>query len=171
MSEISADVLAAVERALKKNPSLTSKELQEQATKVDKSVAELTGRQFHARYALQAKRKLTAPGKKAAKKKRSARKKPAKRVAARKASSRKTTKRKASRKTAPKKVSAKRSQATLRTNDPVRALLRKQFEERRATLDGALDAAFKRAIETDSLAKINELLSSLDQQTSELRSN
>ncbi len=58
MSNVNPKVAAMVERALKKNPELRSAELQERAIKLDKSVRNLTGRQFHARYALQARKRL-----------------------------------------------------------------------------------------------------------------
>ena len=58
MVDLDMKVLALVERELKKDPDARSKSLQEKALKIDKSVGTLTGRQFHARYALQARRKL-----------------------------------------------------------------------------------------------------------------
>jgi hypothetical protein len=59
MSDVNPKVLALVERELKKNPDTPSTTLQEKAAKVDRSVASLTGRQFHARYGLLARRKLS----------------------------------------------------------------------------------------------------------------
>lgn len=58
MSERNPDVVRLVERALRRNPSLKSSELREKASAIDESVLELTGRQFHAQYALQARRRL-----------------------------------------------------------------------------------------------------------------
>jgi hypothetical protein len=56
--EVNEKVLALVERELKKDPSIQSAELKAKASKIDKSIAELSGRQFHARYALQIRRRL-----------------------------------------------------------------------------------------------------------------
>lgn len=51
-------VMALVEQELKKKPDATVDELYEKATKVEKSVAKLTKRQFNARYPLQVKRRM-----------------------------------------------------------------------------------------------------------------
>lgn len=59
MAEIDARVLEAVEGALSRNPKATVDELFELAKKVNGAVADLTKRQFHARYPLQVKRKLS----------------------------------------------------------------------------------------------------------------
>ena len=56
-------VLAEVENALLKKPDSTVDELFELAKGVSRSVADLTKRQFHARYPLQVKRKLAPPRK------------------------------------------------------------------------------------------------------------
>ena len=61
MADIDSKVLAAVESALKDNPSATVDELFNLAQKVNGSIADLTKRQFHARYPLQVKRKLSPP--------------------------------------------------------------------------------------------------------------
>ena len=58
MVDLDVKVLALVERELKKDPDARSKSLQEKALKVDKSIGTLSGRQFHARYALRVRRKL-----------------------------------------------------------------------------------------------------------------
>lgn len=128
------DVLAAVERALREDPTLSSTELQEQASDVDKEVATLTGRQFHARYALQAKKRI-AEGQKPA----------------------------------PKGRARKAAGKPLDKSDPVRAVLRQQFEERLGALEEALDDAFRRSIEADSLTRVNRLLASMDEQVRNLR--
>lgn len=69
----SEKVMSMVEKELAKNPDASVDELYEKAKKVDKSVAELTKRQFHARYPLQIKRRKSrskpARGKKKKKKK------------------------------------------------------------------------------------------------------
>ena len=58
MADVNVKVVAMVERALKKNRELRSGELQERAVRIDKTLGKLNGRQFHARYALPARRKL-----------------------------------------------------------------------------------------------------------------
>jgi hypothetical protein len=55
-----ASVAAFVEDALFEDPSLSSKELRQLASEIDRSVLQLSGRQFHAMYALQVRKKLTA---------------------------------------------------------------------------------------------------------------
>jgi len=61
MSEVDQKVLSAVEAALKENPDATVDELFAIALRVNESVAGLSKRQFHARYPLQVKRKLSPP--------------------------------------------------------------------------------------------------------------
>lgn len=53
----SEKVMSMVEKELAENPDASVDELYDKAKKVDKSVAELTKRQFHARYPLQIKRR------------------------------------------------------------------------------------------------------------------
>ena len=55
-----AAVLAYVERVLKRNPDVKNAELFAGACEIDASVAELSARQFHAKYPLQVKRRLAA---------------------------------------------------------------------------------------------------------------
>ena len=61
MADRDPEVMAAVEKELRKNPDASVDELLEVATKVNSSMADLTKRQFHARYPLQVKRKLNPP--------------------------------------------------------------------------------------------------------------
>jgi len=61
LSEANPAVVALVERELKRDPRLTSAELRAKAVDIDASVGELTGRQFHAKYALQVRRRLADP--------------------------------------------------------------------------------------------------------------
>ena len=61
MSDIDEKVLSAVEAELKKNPEATVDELFAIALGVNEAVAGLSKRQFHARYPLQVKRKLSPP--------------------------------------------------------------------------------------------------------------
>ena len=58
MVDVDTKVLAFVERELKEDPHVRSTTLQEKALAIDEAVGRMTGRQFHARYALQARRKL-----------------------------------------------------------------------------------------------------------------
>ena len=58
MAEINQKVMSMVEEEVKKNPKATTTELYDRAKKIDKSVGELTARQFNARYPLQVKRRL-----------------------------------------------------------------------------------------------------------------
>ncbi len=60
MATSNAKVMAMVERALKRDSGLKSTELQARATKIDADVAKLSGRQFHAQYALPVRRRLAA---------------------------------------------------------------------------------------------------------------
>lgn len=60
MADVDAKVLAAVEAAVKEKPSATVDELMELAKGVNPSVGKLTKRQFHARYPLQVKRRMSA---------------------------------------------------------------------------------------------------------------
>lgn len=56
MAETNTKVMALVEKEIRKNPEVTNEELFEKARKVDKGVASLSRRQFHARYPLQVRR-------------------------------------------------------------------------------------------------------------------
>lgn len=56
-TKTSDKVMSMVEKELAENPDASVDELYEKAKKVDKSIAELTKRQFHARYPLQVKRR------------------------------------------------------------------------------------------------------------------
>lgn len=58
MSNTDDRVVAIVEQALREDADLSSRELQRRAAVVDESVLELSGRQFHAKYALQVRRKI-----------------------------------------------------------------------------------------------------------------
>jgi hypothetical protein len=156
LADVNAEVLTLVERALRKDPSLRSKELQKEVAKTHKSVASLSTRQFHARYALQAKKRLAGPGRPSPKKK------AAKRSKAR-------SKRRA--RTTASPASATASATPLKKSDPVRALLRERFEERQATLARLMDQAFKRSMDADSLTAVNTLLESVEKQIGELQNS
>lgn len=56
MAEVKDKVMDMVRKELDENPDAENRELYEKATKVDGSIADLTLRQFHARYPLQVKR-------------------------------------------------------------------------------------------------------------------
>lgn len=58
LSDSNEKITAMVERALKKDPDLKSSDLRERAGKIDPAVAELSGRQFHAQYVIQVRKKL-----------------------------------------------------------------------------------------------------------------
>lgn len=129
MAEVDAKVLAMVERALKKDPELKSTELQKRAVKIDQAVRNLTGRQFHARYALQARKKLFGGSR-----------------------------------ARPKAPRRRKTAGGLQSN-PALALLSDSYEEKKAALDQAVNEAFERAIQTDSVSRINELLAYVDRET------
>ncbi len=57
MPAVNPKVMSMVEEELTKNPKTSTKELKEKAEKIDKSIAKLSSRQFHARYPLQVMRK------------------------------------------------------------------------------------------------------------------
>jgi hypothetical protein len=156
LADVTAEVLAIVERALRKDPSLRSKELQKEVAKSHRSVASLSARQFHARFALQAKKRLAGAGKPGPKKK-----------AAKRSKARSKGRARTSASTASATVSA----TPLKRSDPVRALLRERFEERQATLARLMDQAFKRSMDADSLTAVNTLLESVEKQIGELQSS
>jgi hypothetical protein len=156
LADLNAEVLTLVERALRKDPSLRSKELQKEVAKSHRSVASLSTRQFHARYALQAKKRLAGP------------RKPSPKVKAPKRSKARSKRRA---RTGSKTASATASTTPLKKTDPVRALLRERFEERQATLARLMDQAFKRSMDADSLTAVNTLLESVEKQIGELQSS
>lgn len=57
MAAINEKVMKMVEEELKRNPSINTKELFQKALKIDKSIGELSARQFNALYPLQVKRR------------------------------------------------------------------------------------------------------------------
>lgn len=59
MPAVSEKVMDMVRRELEKNPDVSNDELFQKAVKIDPSVAELSSRQFNARYPLQVKRGST----------------------------------------------------------------------------------------------------------------
>lgn len=60
MAKTVDDVMKMVERELDRDPDISNEALYEKARKVDGSIADLTLRQFHARYPLQVKRRRAA---------------------------------------------------------------------------------------------------------------
>jgi len=56
MAETNARVMDMVRKEIEKDPSVASEALYEKAKKVDRSIGDLSVRQFHARYPLQVKR-------------------------------------------------------------------------------------------------------------------
>ncbi|MEN8375985.1 MAG: hypothetical protein ABFS34_11095 [Gemmatimonadota bacterium] len=88
MAATNPKVMAMIEAALKKTPSIKNVDLQAMAKKIDRAVGRLNPRQFNARYPLQIKRRAGAGGAKkaAAKPKKAAtRGRPAKRAGAKSA--------------------------------------------------------------------------------------
>lgn len=57
MAEINPEVMQMVEEELTKSPKINTRELKEKAEKIDKGIAKLSIRQFHATYPLQVMRK------------------------------------------------------------------------------------------------------------------
>lgn len=60
MPAVNEKVMAMVAEELEKNPNITTKELRQKAEKIDKDIAKLSDRQFHARYPLQIKRRMAS---------------------------------------------------------------------------------------------------------------
>lgn len=58
MADKSEQVMEMVRDKLQKNPGIATQELYDQAQKIDKSIGDLTLRQFHARFPLQVKRQM-----------------------------------------------------------------------------------------------------------------
>jgi hypothetical protein len=58
MAEVNEKVMKMVEEELKQNPGVSTKELFQKATKVDKAIGGLSPRQFNALYPLQVKRRM-----------------------------------------------------------------------------------------------------------------
>lgn len=83
MAETKQKVMEMVREKLKKNPDISTDELFDEAKKLDASTKELTLRQFHARYPLQVKRKMSAGKRKKSGRRRSRRKKEVDRAAIR----------------------------------------------------------------------------------------
>lgn len=61
MAETNEKVMSMVDQEIRKNSDITTRELYEKAKKVDGNIANLTIRQFNARYPLQVRRKLAPP--------------------------------------------------------------------------------------------------------------
>ena len=169
MANVNPEVLDMVVRALQKDPNLRSTELQERAAEMDKSIGNLSGRQFHARYGLQARKRLAGSkrAKKGAKKagrktgRKAARKTAGRKSGARKAAagaSKKPGRKKGRRKTK-RGRGARPAQATA---NPVRDALTDSYQEKKDALETAMDRAFERSIRADSVQGINDLLSSID---------
>lgn len=158
MADSNPKVMAMVERALKKNPDLSSTELHERAKKIDRSMGDLTGRQFHARYALAVRKKFAGGGKRRRKKKA---KKRARKTGTRSAGGQ----RKGGRK------KGGRGKTGARRGRPPRArraagaigMLAETYESQKAALNDALDSAFQRAVRADSVQQIDELLTDVRQ--------
>ena len=66
MAEVDAKIMEFVEETLKKSPKIQLEDLFDRAKKVSKSIAELSKRQFNARYPLQVKRRKSQASRKRA---------------------------------------------------------------------------------------------------------
>ena len=174
MADVNPEVLDMVVRALQKDPNLRSTELQGRAAEMDSSIAGLSGRQFHARYGLQARKRLAGSSRGKGGRKKAAAKKGARKgrkgAGAKKGAGTRKTARK---KTRARKPAARRggrrkarrtsgAQASSRTADPVRQVLSESYREKRDALEAAMDRAFERSIKSDRLQDVNKLLSSID---------
>lgn len=133
MSRLHAEVSAMVEQALKKNRKFRSTELQERAVKIDETLRELSGRQFHARYVIQTRRRLFGEKRSSAPTNRKTRNGPT--------------------------ASGKKSALVV-------TIITDSYKEKKARLNAAIDAAFERTLEADSVKGINTLFSSVDRSTS-----
>jgi hypothetical protein len=173
VANVNPEVLDMVVRALQKDPNLRSTDLQERATEIDKSIGSLSGRQFHARYGLQARKRLAGSNrsrkgrkKASAKAGRKTGRKPGRKAVGRRPAGRKTgARKKAGRRTARRKAPQKRGRRTKSqrgATDPVREVLTDSYREKRDALETAMDRAFERSIKGDSVQGINELLSSIE---------
>lgn len=111
MAETNPKVMAMIEAELAKDPSISNDELLAKAKKIDRSVGNLSARQFNARYPLQVKRRKDGP-KPAKTKKRTTKKKAA--AGAKKAAGARKTRAASSRKAGRKKAAsgAKRGRGT-----------------------------------------------------------
>lgn len=144
-------VLALVERELRKNPELTSADLRVKAARIDPDVGELNGRQFHARYTIQARKRLP---------------KAAGATRGRKSTARKSKPKKAGR----VRRLIKRNARPAATGDDMAAqVLAGVYQDKSRELSEAVQDAFERAVKADSLKKMNTLLAALDEQTSAIR--
>lgn len=59
MAKRNDEVMQMVRKRIKKDPSVSNEVLKEEAEKIDPDIADLSSRQFHARYPLQVKRQLS----------------------------------------------------------------------------------------------------------------
>lgn len=132
MADVNAKVVSMVERALKRDPDIKSATLKVRAAKIDKSVAGLSGRQFHARYVIQVRKRLFGGAKR--------------------------------RRVGPASKTASTGSGSPSTG----SFLLGTFKERRAELEAAIDAAFGRALATDSAKQVDKLLASLERHREEL---
>ena len=153
MAESNPKILAMVERALKKNPALASTELHQRAQRIDKSIAGLSGRQFHARYALAARKRLAGGGSRR-------RRKPGRpKGSGRKPGRPKGSGRKPGR---PRGTGARRGRPPKSASGPAITMLSESYEQQKAALNDALDSAFQKAVRADSVQRINELLTDVE---------
>lgn len=142
MADASAKVKAAVRRALQRNPDLKSRDVFEQIVKTHKEVADLSVRQFHAQYVIQAKRELAPP----------------------KAASSGAAKPKARKPAKPKKRTSTRrrpaAKPALAATD-IAAAVQARIDEARKALTAAVDGAAARAATSGRIADYDKLQKAL----------
>ncbi len=133
MADVDPKVMAAVERAVKKEPKISSADLFLKVTKRHESVRDLSLRQFNARYPLQVRRRIAA------------------KEGGRPGGRKKSTGRNASSRTA---VRDKRSGAS--------RLLQGEFESRIQDLCDVISGKYEVALKKDSIVEIDAVLSRLE---------
>jgi hypothetical protein len=149
VAQSNAKIMAMVERAMKRDPSIATRDLYERAVEQLKEIGELTVRQFHGRYALPAKRKLSPP-------------KPAKKKAG-----------KPPKKSRQKQSSGRKSRRQAKPSQPAAApaiteIVESRIKEQRAKLDEAAAGAAERAMKSGRLADIDKLSRALTRAAGEL---
>lgn len=138
MADAEAKVLAMVARALKKAPNLTSRALFERAVRAHETVGQQSVRQFHARYVIPAKRKLSPPKR------------------------RKTSAKIAGRGRSPS------ARARKGTPPPITEMIEAQIDAMRGELTTAAAEAAERALKSGQISDVDKLSRALRKATREL---
>ena len=150
MAETIPKVKAMVERAIKKDAGVKSADLYERAKKIDSSISDLSVRQFHASYALAARRKLKPATK------RKPRKKAGRKPGRKKAGARKSQGRSARR-------PGRRSPAAA-----VDGILEERIHEARNAFDAALENRLSRARKSGKITEYGKVIAALERAAGEL---